>query len=47
MEANDQSAEKLARFLTIFAPERRQGVLRLRTMGEVEALARNGSAAHA
>jgi peptidoglycan/xylan/chitin deacetylase (PgdA/CDA1 family) len=47
MERNDQSAEKLARFLTAFAPERRRGLLSIRTMGEIESLTRKGIAAHA
>ena len=46
MEDNDQGAEKLARLLTTFAPERRAGLLQLRTMGEVECLVRKRSAAH-
>jgi len=47
MEHNDQSAEKLARFLTAFLPERRCGLLTIRTMGEIESLTRKGNAAHA
>jgi peptidoglycan/xylan/chitin deacetylase (PgdA/CDA1 family) len=47
MEHNDQSAEKLARFLTGFAPERRRSLLHIRTMGEIESLTRKRNAAHA
>jgi peptidoglycan/xylan/chitin deacetylase (PgdA/CDA1 family) len=47
MERNDQSADRLDRFLTTLAPERRRGLLRIRTMGEVESLTRKGGAAHA
>jgi peptidoglycan/xylan/chitin deacetylase (PgdA/CDA1 family) len=46
-ENNDQSAEKLARFLTTFAPERSRGLLFILTMGEVETLTRHRGAAHA
>jgi hypothetical protein len=47
MEHNDQSAEKLGRFLTAFAPERRRGLLSIRTMAEIENMTRKGIAAHA
>ena len=42
LEDNDQSATKLSRFLDEFEPERRQGVLQLHTMGEIEAFTRAG-----
>ena len=45
-EDNDQSAEKLGRFLNMFAPERRCGLLSIRTMGEVENLTRREAAVH-
>lgn len=40
MEDNDQSAAKLNWFLDTFAPERREGRLRIHTMGDIEAFAR-------
>jgi peptidoglycan/xylan/chitin deacetylase (PgdA/CDA1 family) len=40
MEDNDQSAAKLNRFLNDFAQERREGRLRIFTMGDLEAFAR-------
>jgi peptidoglycan/xylan/chitin deacetylase (PgdA/CDA1 family) len=46
-ENNDQSAEKLAKFLTAFGPERRRGMLTIRTMGEIETRMRKGIAVHA
>jgi peptidoglycan/xylan/chitin deacetylase (PgdA/CDA1 family) len=43
LEDNDQSASKLARFLDEFESERRQGLLQLHTMGEIEAFTRAGA----
>ncbi len=42
LEDNDQSATKLSRFFDEFEPERRQGVLQLHTMGEIESFTRAG-----
>jgi peptidoglycan/xylan/chitin deacetylase (PgdA/CDA1 family) len=40
LEPNDQSAEKLARFLDLFEPERASGLLQLHTMRQIEAFTR-------
>jgi peptidoglycan/xylan/chitin deacetylase (PgdA/CDA1 family) len=40
LEANDQSAEKLDRFLGTFEKERAEGLLKLHTMAQIEAFTR-------
>ena len=40
LESNDQSAQKLARFLDTFEKERADGLLQLHTMAQIETFTR-------